>query len=270
MKLFPFFAAPFIIGSLFLAGCGGGGDNGNGGSGKDSAVQMGVVDSAAGFKLANDYYTSIHSAVTAPNQNSGTIYADGNLFFKLTTSNNVLTITYFKDQAATVPAGTIVITRPVNPNQLPQVYAATVDVTGGSHPAHGNLTLTNPSSTGQGWQFDGQLATSSGTFTNWSFSLILANGSGTGSFSASNNSQTISLTNITASSNGTTTTFQGNLSIQPQNFNAGWTLVVNNADGSSSITLSDGTTAHFDSSGNGSITFADRVTVPVGHIFAGV
>lgn len=255
---------------LGLAGCGGGAVGTGGGLSQQSVIERSLADTVDGMKLYRDYSASLITAITS--SNSSRIFFDGNLYYQVTVSQNTITVNYFTDPNGTNSAGSIILTSS-GIGTFPETFSVNVAVTGGAHPARGNLSLVLPSNNTQNFTLTGTLQEQDSPFpwgiTAWTFDLTSNNGLVSGSLSATDGVETISLTNITASTTATGTQIKGTVGMQPPGIQEGFTLDINN-DGSETIALADGTTATIPSNGTAKIVFFNGVTIFVPNFYGGV
>jgi hypothetical protein len=261
-------AAAGVLGMALLAGCGGGSgsNNGNnGGAGRAAAVTAVRGARGASTRLAGNPVGGLGqqgaalsrkvSAVTRLRQQAVTRQAseisfdeEYGLWTKLDENapENKLRILYFRNQAATQPAGFFEMTFQGDPEQYPLTVALNFEITAGNEPGRGTANITMNSET---------TGTFTGSFTDLqtgetvTFNLTIgANGMSTGSFALAEDGVTYQFKNVVLNENGAL-----NADIEAPGLNGN--LVVNGDEsGTLTLNLAEGVlTANWNTAGAGTI-----------------
>lgn len=262
-----------LIGLVLLAmlvGCGGGGDAVNTVTlSAQDASKIQAVSSARSMRFFQDFDKTILRCIPGPPP-KGIIY-NGDLYFSAQINGPILTIDFFSDGAGTIPAGSIVLTGPINTSNYPLVYEGTVDITGGKRPAHGQLTVTLPDPNHVDVQGTVTFTTGNGTFptVTISFDWNTAGTTTTGYVIVQSGGETLTINHIvvTTDQNGNEI-ITADLNLTPPGINTTMRIVLA-PDGSGSLTLSDHTILNWKVDGSGTITFFGGSTQTINNIDQG-
>jgi hypothetical protein len=199
------------------------------------------------------------------------VFYDSNLYYRASRVGKVTTITYYKDAAAMMAAGTMVLT------ETDTGWTVVVDVTSGARPAHGTLSFTNVNAAHTKFSLSGTLTTPNGPIADlpvtWEFALDSAGftaGSLNGFIAATTAGQTATFEKIVSSHEAGKTYLTGKITLIPERVSAPVTFTIDDPTGAATIVLADGTKLQVNLDGSADITYPDNTKVTIPNIFRGV
>ncbi len=246
---------------LLLSGC-----NSPLTGGASTTSQVEAITSARILRLYQAFAQTVVSNLTAAP--TGTVLYDGNLYYyKATVSGTVTTITYYYDSGATISEGTVVATNTTTSGTT-QTYSVVFNITAGTRPFTGTLNVSIAS--GNSPIITSGSVTENSTSGAFPLTVNITNTAGALSGTATGVAfgTSVAYTNLvgtTTGANAYTLTGTASLANITGTFNESI-----NADGSGSVSLSDGTTLTWTSSGSGTLTIPNvNGTVNVANVDSG-
>ena len=196
------------------------------------------------------------TGLTSGRANGGTYIPEMGLYMTLTTSSATsATASFYTDAAGSNPAGNITVTLLTSPNAFPATAQAIYNISGGTRPVSGKMTMTLNDATLSSGHLAGNLNTSAnGDNVSFTFDLAISQGAMSGSMAVQDSCVSVALNNIVFSNGAMDANITAN----------GLTGRMHlSADRSGSVTLTGSagvTTATWNADGSGIIQYPDGHT----------